>query len=138
MGNTSGHGIRATVRAESDKWNWTWAIGNNTFIALLMFVPMVNVVMAFVLGVKGSSWAWCNKNWENVDAFQRVQRNWTKWALIVYAAGVLLFLGIFFAVTASLKDSDAFRLAMEKLVSNREAVQMLGQPSIRCSRKSAA
>lgn len=63
--NTSGQGKSAVVPPEIDRWNWgafllnwIWGIGNNTFIALLMFVPFVNVVMAFILGVKGSTWRW--------------------------------------------------------------------------------
>jgi hypothetical protein len=135
MENTSGQGSSATVPAEIDRWNWgafllnwVWGVGNNTFIALLMFIPLVNLVMPFVLGVKGSSWAWRNRKWDSIEEFRRVQRNWTKWALIIYAAGVLLLIGIFFAVTASLKSSDAFRLAMEKLQASQEAVQLLGTP----------
>ena len=45
MENTSGQGALATVPGEIDKWNWgafplnwIWGIGNNTFIALLMFI----------------------------------------------------------------------------------------------------
>ena len=67
MENTSGQGVAAVVPPELDRWNWgaffltwIWGIGNNTFIALLMFVPVVNMVMPFVLGVKGSAWAWRN------------------------------------------------------------------------------
>jgi hypothetical protein len=45
MDNTSGQGVGAVVPPEIDCWNWgafllnwIWGIGNNTFIALLMFV----------------------------------------------------------------------------------------------------
>ena len=34
--------------------NWIWGIGNSTYIAFLMFVPLVNIVMLFVLGAKGN------------------------------------------------------------------------------------
>src|ERR1019366_10250458 len=51
MENTSGQGVAAVVPPELDRWNWgafllnwIWGIGNNTFIALLMFVPVVNIV----------------------------------------------------------------------------------------------
>jgi len=54
--------------------NWIWGIGNNTLIALLMFVPLVNVVMPFVLGAKGSSWAWRNRRWEGVEHFKDAQK----------------------------------------------------------------
>jgi len=69
MENTSGQGKKAIVPPEIDRWNWgafllnwIWGIGNNTFIALLMFVPFVNFIMPFVLGVKGSTWAWQNRS----------------------------------------------------------------------------
>src|SRR5215813_2581633 len=59
--NTSGQGERAIVPPEIRGWNWgafllnwIWGICNDTYIALLMFVPLVNVVMIFVLGAKGS------------------------------------------------------------------------------------
>lgn len=64
MENTSGGGSNAMVPPEIDRWNWgaflltwIWGVGNNTFIALLMFVPFVNIVMWFVLGARGSAWA---------------------------------------------------------------------------------
>lgn len=135
MENSSGQGSAATVPAEVDRWNWgafllnwIWGIGNNTFIALLMFIPLVNIVMMFVLGAKGSSWAWRNKKWESLEQFKAIQRKWTKWALIVYAAFIPLFVGLFFAITASFKSSEAFKMAVTKLESNQEAAQLLGKP----------
>jgi hypothetical protein len=72
-----------TIPAEIDRWNWgafllnwIWGVGNNTFIALLMFVPFVGLVMPFVLGAKGSRWAWRNGRWDSVEHFKRVQRLW--------------------------------------------------------------
>ena len=68
MENTSGQGKQAVIPDEVRGWNWgafllnwIWGLGNSTFIALLMFVPVINLVMPFVLGVKGSSWAWQNR-----------------------------------------------------------------------------
>ena len=73
MENTSGGGSTAVVPSEVNRWNWgaflltwIWGIGNNTFIAFLMFVPFVNIVMWFILGAKGSAWAWQNKRWDSV------------------------------------------------------------------------
>src|SRR5207344_2938240 len=83
MENTSGQGKSSVVPTELDCWNWgafllnwIWGIGNNTFVALLMFVPGVNIVMLVVLGVKGNEWAWRNKRWSDIDHFKRVQRKW--------------------------------------------------------------
>jgi len=75
------------------KWNWgaflltwIWGLGNKTYIALLGLIPVVNLVMAFVLGAKGSEWAWKNKKWESADQFTRVQGLWTAFGLGLYAA----------------------------------------------------
>ncbi|MEI6757141.1 MAG: hypothetical protein FDX18_06005 [Chlorobium sp.] len=133
--NSSGQGPSAIVPAEVDRWNWgafllnwIWGVGNNTFIALLMFIPFAGVIMMFVLGVKGSEWAWRNKRWESVEQFKAVQRKWTKWALIVYAASAVLFGGLFFSVSSSLKDSEAIKMAVTRLESSQEVSQILGKP----------
>lgn len=135
MENTSGQGALASVPAEVDRWNWgafllnwIWGIGNNTFIALLMFVPFVNLVMAFVLGAKGSAWAWRNKRWESVEQFKAVQRQWAKWGVIVFAAFIVVFGALVFVIAASFKSSEAFQLSVAKLEASQEATDLLGKP----------
>lgn len=135
MENTSGQGNTATVPAEINHWNWgafllnwIWGIGNNTFIALLMFVPFVNFVMAFVLGAKGSSWAWRNKRWESVEQFKTVQRKWAKWGVILFAAFIIGFIALFFVIAASFKSSEAFQLSLAKLEASQEATELIGKP----------
>lgn len=71
-------------------WNWIWAIFNNTWIGLLALVPGVNLVMVFVLGVKGREWAWKNKQWDSVEHFNRVQRKWSMWGVGLALASLLL------------------------------------------------
>ena len=78
-------------------WNWgafllniIWGIGNRTYIALLMFVPFVNLVMAFVLGAKGNEWAWQNRQWESVEQFKAVQKAWAIWGFVILGVGILL------------------------------------------------
>jgi len=97
MENTSGTGRDAAVPAEIDRWNWgaflltwIWGIGNNTYIALLSFIPFVNLVMLFVLGIKGSAWAWKNKRWESVEHFKSTQRKWAIAGLVVCVISFLL------------------------------------------------
>ena len=66
------------IPAELDRWNWgafllnwIWGVGNNTFIALLTLVPFFGIlIMPFVLGAKGSKWAWRNGRWGQRRAFQ--------------------------------------------------------------------
>jgi hypothetical protein len=133
--NNSGLGDQSAVPAEIDRWNWgafllnwIWGIGNNTFIALLMFVPLVNFVMIFVLGAKGSSWAWRNKRWESVEHFRAVQAKWAKWGVIVWIGFVVLSVAMFFGVASAFKSSEAFKLSIAKLESNELAVKMIGKP----------
>jgi len=133
--NTSGQGKSAVVPPEVDRWNWgafllnwIWGIGNNTFIALLMFVPFANFVMPFVLGVKGSSWAWRNKRWDSIEHFKRVQRKWTVWSFIGVALFIALLVGFFFLISSLLKNSDAYQLAYSRLQANPQAIAVLAPP----------
>jgi hypothetical protein len=135
MENTSGQGSMAVVPPEIDRWNWgafllnwIWGIGNHTFIALLVFVPFLGFVMPFILGVKGSAWAWKNKRWNSVEHFVAVQRKWTKWALIVYLVLIALFAASMYFALTSLKNSDVYALAVSRLEANAEAVSQLGAP----------
>ena len=89
--NTSGQYHNIDVPAEIRKWNWgafflnwIWGLGNSTYISLLMFVPFVNIAMPFVLGAKGSEWAWKHRHWESVAQFKKVQRQWAIAGLLVF------------------------------------------------------
>jgi hypothetical protein len=108
--------------------NWIWGLGNNTFVALLALVPIVNVVMIFVLGAKGGEWAWRNKRWESVEHFKSVQRNWAVAGVIVWLAVLGLFAAIFFSIVAAIKDSDVYQLALTKVNASEEAMRLLGPP----------
>lgn len=135
MENTSGQGTAAVVPPEIDRWNWgafllnwIWGIGNNTFIALLVFVPFVGFVMPFVLGVKGSAWAWKNKRWDSVEHFVAVQKKWAKWAVIIYLLLIAFFAATMFFTFTALKNSDVYALAVTRLEANPDAVAQLGAP----------
>jgi hypothetical protein len=87
-----GKGIDLPEGIKSWSWgcfflNWIWAIGNRTWIGLLALIPYVGFVMAIVLGFKGREWAWQNKRWDSIEHFQRVQKSWSFW-------GVLLVVGV--------------------------------------------
>jgi len=135
MENTSGQGKKAIVPPEIDRWNWgafllnwIWGIGNSTFIALLMFVPFVNFAMPFVLGVKGSAWAWQNKEWESIDHFKAVQKKWALWSVIAYLFFIVSSAGLVFLGMSAMKDSDAFKLAESQFESSRQASDIIGLP----------
>lgn len=72
---------------------WIWSIFNKTWIGLLALIPVVNIVMFVVLGVKGREWAWKNKNWDNIEHFNRVQRRWSI-AGWIFVATPLFLIGL--------------------------------------------
>jgi hypothetical protein len=134
--NTSGQGKAAVaIPAGIDRWNWgafllhwIWGIGNSVFIALLMFVPVVNIVMPFVLGAKGSIWAWRNRRWDSVEHFQRVQRKWAIWAVVSYLVVFALVAAAVFSVPYILQQSEPYQVAVARVQGNAEAVSALGEP----------
>ncbi len=133
--NTSGQGAGAPVPAELRGWNWgafllnwIWGLGNNTFIALLMFVPVVNLVMPFVLGAKGNTWAWRNTRWRDVAHFRSVQRVWAIVAVLVYVIGIALVTGVVMLVLSVLKGSEAYQLSAGLLRHDSVMVAVFGTP----------
>lgn len=102
--NTSGMGDKSTVPSEikgfswaAFLWNWIWAIGNNTWIGLLVFVPFVGQIMIFILGIYGNEWAWKNKHWDSIEAFKKTQKKWVRWWLyIALPLMIIAFLGAIF------------------------------------------
>jgi hypothetical protein len=121
--NTSGQGKGAVVPVEIQGWNWgafllnwIWGLGNGTYIALLALIPMVNVVMVFVLGAKGTEWAWQNKRWDSIESFKRTQRKWLYAGLVVFGIGMIImivcmvgvFSVVFHAIGAPQRTADMF------------------------------
>lgn len=123
------------VPAEIDRWNWgafllnwIWGVGNNTFIALLTLVPFFGLVMPFVLGAKGSRWAWRNGRWDSIAHFKRVQRLWAIWGVVIWLGAIALFGGIFGGTFYLLKNSEAYQLGVSRLQANTQAMTALGAP----------
>ena len=124
------------VPAEIDRWNWgafllnwIWGVGNNTFIALLTLIPIFGIlIMPFVLGAKGSAWAWRNGRWDSIAHFKRVQRLWAIWGAVIWIGCILFFGGLFGSVFYALKSSDAYRLGVSELQASPLAAAMLGAP----------
>ena len=63
--------------------SWIWAIGNRTWIGLLALVPYIGFFVAVWLGIKGREMAWKNAQWDSVEHFNRVQRRWSIWGLVL-------------------------------------------------------
>lgn len=130
--NTSGRGKESVVPPEIRGWNWgafllnwIWGIGNSTYIALLMFVPLVNLVMVFVFGAKGNEWAWRNRVWRSVEHFKATQRKWAWAGLIVM---VVLIPSCVMGPMALMKQSDAFRLSLAEIRQHQDVISTLGEP----------
>lgn len=126
---------RAVVPPEIDRWNWgafllnwIWGIGNNTWIALLALVPFLNLIWIFVLGAKGSAWAWRNKSWESVEQFRRVQRHWAIAGVAVWLTLIIVTGGMFYGIASLLKGSDVYRGALERVNAASAATEALGAP----------
>jgi Cytochrome oxidase complex assembly protein 1 len=123
------------VPAEIDRWNWgafllnwIWGVGNNTFIALLTLIPFFGLFMPFVLGAKGSGWAWRNGRWDSVEHFKRVQRRWAIWGVVIWLGAIALFGGIFGSTFYLLRHSDAYELGASRIQTSTEAAIALGPP----------
>jgi len=126
---------RKPIPPEIDRWNWgafllnwIWGVGNNTFIALLTLVPIVGFVMLFVLGAKGSRWAWRNGRWDSVEHFKRVQRLWAMWGAIIWIGAIALFCGMIGSVFFLLRHSEAYHLGVSRLQASPVATSLLGTP----------
>jgi hypothetical protein len=103
----------------------------DTTLMMLNFMLLLEIsVMPFVLGVKGSAWAWRNKRWESVDHFRRVQRIWAIAGVIFLIAAIAGGVAIWFSVMAILKNSEAYQMAVAQLQANGEVIDALGRPIV--------
>ena len=94
--NTSGTG--GPVPEEIKGWNWgafwlswIWGIAHNVWIALLALVPCLGIIWAIVLGVKGSEWAWQQRQFDSIEQFKQTQAVWSKWGWIIGLVGIALW-----------------------------------------------
>jgi hypothetical protein len=91
-------------------WSWIWAPFNRTWIGLLALVPYIGLIVAIYLGVKGRELAWRNKRWDSLEQFNRVQRSWSKWALIIFVG--LFLIGILAAIAIPAYQQYVMRARM--------------------------
>ena len=99
------------VPAAAKKWNWgaflmswIWGLGNKTYIALLCLIPVVNLVMIFVLGAKGSAWAWKNRQWDSAEQFTRIQGLWTAFGLGLLAGYAIALVLVIVALVVTFNN----------------------------------
>lgn len=123
----------AEIPPELDRWNWgafllhwIWGIGNRTYIALLMFVPLVNIVVMFVLGARGSRWAWRNRAWRDAAHFRKVQRNWAIAGLVVWIGTIGIVVAAIGSVPFAIRSSEPYRIAMEQVAADQTVAAAIG------------
>ncbi len=87
-------------------WNWgafffttVWGVANNvhiSLVALLGFVPIIGPIIgtlvSVVLGIKGNELAWKSRKYANIQEFKAVQGVWSRWAIILMVAFLLIML----------------------------------------------
>lgn len=124
----------AEIPAELDRWNWgafllnwIWGIGNSVFIALLMFVPLVNIVMIFVLGARGSRWAWRKRAWRDAEHFRSTQRKWAIAGVVVWVAAAVLVAAALATVHFAMRNSEAFQAAMSAVRADARVKAAIGE-----------
>ncbi len=91
-----------TVPEEIKRWNWgafmfniIWGFGNRSYLPLLVFVPLLNLVWIFVCGLKGNEWAWQKGDYDSVETFMKVQETWNRAGFIYFIVSII-FAVIFF------------------------------------------
>ncbi|GGY78560.1 hypothetical protein GCM10011613_24060 [Cellvibrio zantedeschiae] len=127
----SGLGKESKIPPEIKGWNWgafflnwIWGIGNNTYIAFLMFIPFVNFIMIFILGAKGNEWAWQNKKWKDVNHFKSVQRKW-----LLASLGIIgVFFPLLFLSVSSALKGEAYDQSLSIIRENQQVIEMVGKP----------
>ena len=126
---------RDVIPAYLNKWNWgafflnwVWGLGNNVYVALLMFIPGINLIMPFVLGRKGNQWAWKNGNWASEADFLRTQKIWSRVG-VGFGIGLPVFIVIMLSSAVfMLQNTEPFKVSLERLGRNAEVVAALGEP----------
>lgn len=104
--------------------NWIWAIGNKTWIGLLALVPVIGLGICIWLGIQGREMAWKNKQWKNLEHFNRVQKKWSQWAVgIVIVCLVIGAAGAVYQAYEEKLNQAAFAAAQMQMRIELEAAQ---------------
>lgn len=84
------------------KWNWgafglysIWGFFNGCPWAILIGLFFGwSLIPNIIFGIYGSEWAWKNKNWQNVEEFNKTQSDWAIWGIIASCFALFGFLMI--------------------------------------------
>lgn len=109
------------------RWNWgafflnvIWAIRHGVWFGLWMFVPVVNIFIPFVLGLKGNEWAWKKNNYSSAEVFLNSQRKWAKSGFIFCIALILIFATLIWSLFYTINNSIR---SMFYIINNSSSVQ---------------
>lgn len=80
-------------------WNWgafmlypLWGFWNGCWWAIFIaFFLGWTIIPSILFGAYGSKWAWANKDWRNVDEFNRMQAAWRPWGIAFFVINVILW-----------------------------------------------
>ena len=133
--NLSGHGEFAEINEAILGWNWgafwltwIWGIGNRSYIALLSFIPVLNLIMPFYLGLNGNKLAWSNKYWYSVEDFKHTQKKWAKWGWLFAVVLLLIFIAsLVDHYKTQQRQQEIGMKVISKLEKNIEAKEILGE-----------
>lgn len=91
-----------------ERWNWgaftlypIWGFWNGCWWGFLvaLFFSWIPLVPNIVFGIYGTRWSWENKPWSSVGSFEKAQRDWAIWGIVVFALNIVWWL-IFFLLLA--------------------------------------
>ncbi len=84
-----------------DRWNWgaflltwIWGIFHGVWFSLFALIPVVNLILAFILGLNGNWWAWQSGKFASLEDFNAKQKKWKiagviTWVVVLIAAPIL-------------------------------------------------
>lgn len=131
-GNSSGQGEDAIVPAELAGWNWgaflltlIWGLSHNLPRALMMLVPVANVVLPFKFGARGNEWAWRARYWESIEQFKSTQRKWAIAGSLMWVISILLAA---YLVVPLRPVSEPVAIALNLAHQDPKVQAMLGEP----------
>lgn len=133
--NTSGHGEYATIPDEIRGWNWgafwlswIWGIFNKSYISLLVFLPILNIIIPFYLGANGNEIAWRNRSWSSIDEFKAEQRKWSigGW-IITILIGLSIVLRFIEINKAEQITANITAQVLNTISENEEASKIIGE-----------
>ncbi|MEG3768845.1 cytochrome c oxidase assembly factor Coa1 family protein [Alteromonas sp. 14N.309.X.WAT.G.H12] len=108
--------------------NWLWGVGNNTYSAFKVFIPIYGFYYLFKLGFHGSEYAWKNGTWRDENHFIKVQRNWARASFAYIGFCFLLMLPMFFFIGSIFKTSEPYLMSMVLLEGSQKFTEEVGVP----------